>query len=136
MVMEAPFVVGSTIDDTRYLCPANGASTHNARLYSDIQGTVLQIFATKRIGCRRNSLHLSMSSNIVERLGKVMSTSDDAPIAHYHRPDGYLASLVSLLSLSQRLLHELFVLTHNYLIFWGVKGVKEVKGVKDNSLSP
>jgi hypothetical protein len=71
-----------------------------------------------------------MSSNIVECLGKVMSTSDDAPTAHYHRPDGYLASLVSLLSLSQRLLHELFVLTHNYLIFLELKKLKKLKKLK------
>ena len=44
--VEAPFLVGTAIDNAGKLCPANGTGTHGARLHGDIKRAVCEVFAS------------------------------------------------------------------------------------------
>ena len=91
--MKTALIVGSTIDYAGNLGPPYRAGTHGAGLNGDIECAVGKVLATKGIGSSGDGLHLGMGGNIAERLGEIVGARNDAVLAYYYCPNGYLACL-------------------------------------------
>ena len=106
---EAPFGVGSPINNAAYLCPSCGAGTHHAGLKGDKEGTVGEVFGIEEIGGCREGKHLGMGGDIVKPLGIVVGTCYDAVAANDDGPNRDFVLVKGGLGLTEGLLHVVFV---------------------------
>lgn len=106
----APFDVGRSIDDTRYLRPSEGTGTHRTWLYRYIKCAVGEILAAELVRRHRYGLHLSVGGNIVECFRHVVRTGYNPSAADDNGSDGYFALFVGSLSLFQCPPHVVFIL--------------------------
>ena len=114
------FFVACAIDDATNLTPTDGAGTHQAWFDGDIECASLQVFSAKSVDRRCQCLHLGMGGDIVERFRQVVTSSDDAPVAHHDCANRNFVGFKSTLRLIKGGVHEfyvLFVYGHNMSIF-------------------
>lgn len=105
----APFLVGCSIDNTRYLCPAKRSGTHGTGLHGDVERAILQVLTAQLIGSGGECLHFCMCRDVVERLCEVMCPCDDAVVADHYGTYRHLSHVEGLPGLVEGTLHECLV---------------------------
>ena len=98
----AAFGIGCTVDDAAYLCPTDGARAHSAGFDGDIESSIGQVLAAKRLCSGRDGLNLRMSGDVGKRLGEVMTATDDASLGDDDAADGNLVGSEGFFGLQQR----------------------------------
>ena len=82
--------VGSSVDETSELSPAECGGAHGAGLDSHIQAAVAQVLAAQGIGSGGQGYHLGMCRRVCETLHHVVPPSYHASLAYDHGPYRYL----------------------------------------------
>ena len=104
--------VRGTVHDAAHLGPGQGAGTHGAGLYRDIEGALAEVLAAHGFGGGSNGYHLRMGGGVPQALRLVMAPADDTPFPNHHRTDGDFPGGKGGLRVPQRLPHNLFILLH------------------------
>ena len=65
--------VGRAVDDTTYLCPAQGSHTHGAGLDGHVERALREVLATDGCGGLSDGEHLGVGRGVVEQLDLVMT---------------------------------------------------------------
>jgi hypothetical protein len=107
--MIAAFGVVGAPDHAAYLAPSECGGTHQARLHSDVERAINQIFTAKIARRGSYGLHFGMSGDVGEGFGEVVSTSDYCTAAQNHSPDRHLVGLSRLVRLVEGDAHVAFV---------------------------
>ena len=107
--LKATLGIGSAIDDAVYLRPSDGSCAHGAWFDRDIEGCVRQVLTAEslRRGCDR--LYLGVRRDIGERLGQVMSATDDLSLRDDHTADGDFVGGKRFLGFGEGEAHEALV---------------------------
>lgn len=112
---------GKTAEDDAAQTGMNDcASAHRARFFGDVQIAVGQAPVTHDALCLREGKHFCVGGGVLEFLNAVVSTRNDAAVAHDDSADGHFFLLPSAPSLAQRFTHEVEVafevdvLVHGY----------------------
>ena len=106
---KAALLVWATVDYPSNLGPTDSTRAHDAGFDGDIKRSIGHILGAQRLGRRRDSLYLGMGRNVVERLGEVVSASDDLAAGYDDAAYGYFAGLIGFLGFVEGEAHKALI---------------------------
>ena len=109
MLTKTGFGLWSGGNQARQLGPTHGSCTHGAGFNGNVEGTFWQVFVPQIFAGCRDGQHFCMSSRVVQLLGEVVTSPDDALVRDHNGSDGDFSPLERFFSFPEGLLHEVLV---------------------------
>lgn len=106
----AVLYIGRAVNNAADLGPVHSATTHEAGLNGDVEGSFRQIFTAHRIEGRSEGYHLGMGGAVVQLLYLVVAAGYYFITPGNDGADRHLTGIESQPCLPQRFAHEVFVI--------------------------